>query len=247
MKINTLKNFLFVYKCPGCREPIELGNEENGVFCEECRKKWIAEQGKLCPLCHLPADECSCMPENMRDAGADALIKFCFYETDDKTVTDRLLLYIKDYRDKRVVSFVANRLAYTVKRRVKDGFDTENTVFAFLPRSRSALNKKGFDQAEMLAKECSSYLGLRAVSVFKRTGISKQQKGLSPSQRHKNAEKTILPKKNITLSGKTVILIDDVVTTGAGMSRGIKLLREMGAAKIICAAVARSEDAEKQA
>ena len=237
---NTVLNFFFPQKCPVCRTIIKLG-EEGSVMCPVCRLKWGYEKEKLCTECSLPAYLCTCMPKRMSTAGALDLLKLCFYDSNSGSAGDRLVLYMKDYRDRRVFRYVALELCAHLKKYLdKNGISTEEIVITYSPRSRSMLEKRGFDQAKHLAKECAKEMNADFVDAIRRRFFSKRQKGLSVKERQENAKHSFEIRKNIDLKRKTVILVDDVVTTGASFAACTKLLLKEGAVGVVCLAVAQS-------
>lgn len=240
MKSLTVKNFFRVFKCPICREPIKLGEEGDcGVFCSVCRAKWEIDRRKLCVSCGLSADICRCMPELMRRSGVEALVKLCFYDTDTGSPSDRLVLYLKDFRDKRVSSLPERELSVLLRKYFEqNGIEPSRVVFTYAPRSLSTLDKKGFDQAKILSLGCSKLLGSEFRNLVRRNRFSRSQKGLDSSRRVKNARGAFRIKRNAELHGETVVLIDDVVTTGATLSAVSGLLKRAGAGRIICASIA---------
>ncbi len=73
----------------------------------------------------------------------------------------------------------------------------------------------------------------------------KQQKLLHHEERRENALKSFMPKKGLSLSGKTVLLIDDICSTGSTISACAKILKAAGAKEVIGAVFARPRLAEK--
>ena len=242
MKALTVKNFFRVFKCPICREPIRLGDEGEGVFCSTCRAKWEIDKRKLCSKCGLSADLCRCMPELIKKSGAEALIKLCFYDSDSGSPADRLILYLKDYRDKRVSDLTAREISALLHKYFEqNGIEPSAAVFTYAPRSISALEKKGFDQAKILSFGCAKLLGASFAVIVKRKRFSRSQKGLDSAGRVKNARGAYFINRNVRLDGKTVVLIDDVVTTGASLLAVSELLKGAGAGQLICASIALTE------
>jgi competence protein ComFC len=107
-------------------------------------------------------------------------------------------------------------------------------VISYLPRSAKNKNKDGFDQGRELARTLSRITGIRCVSCFSRRLFVNEQKKLNSFERNLNmnsAFKLKVKRKNI--ENKTVILVDDIVTTGAGMAAGTRLLFSGGAYEVI--------------
>ena len=86
--------------------------------------------------------------------------------------------------------------------------------------------RRGFNQSEEFAKYLSEKWGVPYQSLLKRKLISHKQSRLSAKQRQENAARSFALKKEIDLSGRRILLIDDIVTTGATVSNCAKLLRE---------------------
>lgn len=210
-------------------------------MCPVCRLKWTYEKQKLCSECGLPAYLCTCMPSKMKKAGASELLKLCFYESNSGSAADRLVIYMKDYRDRRVFRYVAHELCVHLKKYLDDNsIDATNIVITFSPRSLSMLEKRGFDQARQLARACADELGAYFSDAIRRRSFSKKQKGLTVADRALNAKKSFALRKGADLTDKIVILIDDVVTTGSSFAECTRLLVSAGAHRVICLAVAKS-------
>ena len=236
----SLKNFFFVLKCPSCGESLPLGREGRGVLCEECASKWQECKQTVCSECGNVATSCRCMPPLMKKAGVHTLLKLGFYGAESTAIV-KTVLYMKDIRDKRVFSFVADELC-----RLIDSFfeeqkmDPSEAVFTFLPRGRKNLQETGFDQAEILSKLCARRYGAVFVKAVRRKMISKMQKGLGNDGRLKNARASLRAANGIDLKGRTVVLVDDVTTSGASFAVGARCLKSLGAKRVICLSVTKT-------
>ncbi|MDR0946722.1 MAG: hypothetical protein LBM87_03095 [Ruminococcus sp.] len=102
--------------------------------------------------------------------------------------------------------------------------------------------QRGFNQAEFLPNFLHQLTGLSTnYKILKHNKIPSAQHQLTAEERRHNAENSfsILNKKN--LSGKKILLCDDIITTGATISACAKLLKLMGAEFVACAAVAKTK------
>ena len=100
-------------------------------------------------------------------------------------------------------------------------------LFTYIPRSKKAVAEYGFDQSEMVLAELSSICGIEIAGLFVRKRQGKEQKKLTAEARAKNAAKGIVLAKGAEeiICGRSVILFDDIVSSGASMARATELLR----------------------
>ena len=116
----------------------------------------------------------------------------------------------------------------------------EEVLLTYLPRSFRAKRKNGTDQALMLARAISKETGIPVMPLLSRVRFGGAvQKKLSRRERIDNAKLLFTLSPKADLKGKTVILIDDLVTTGSSMAAGVRLLRQAGVTRCfgICIAV----------
>lgn len=95
---------------------------------------------------------------------------------------------------------------------------------------------RGYNQAYLIAKQMKKLKGKIALDLLKRTKRTKAQSGLSKSERQRNLRRAFECSKDV--SGLTVLLVDDVVTTGNSVNEAAKALIEKGATAVYVAAVA---------
>jgi predicted amidophosphoribosyltransferase len=84
------------------------------------------------------------------------------------------------------------------------------------------------------------HLGPRAVRALKRTRATQSQTGLPAAQRHRNVRDAFAPAwRAPNLTGTTVVLVDDVSTTGATIDACARILMQMGAREVRAVTAAR--------
>ncbi|KKQ34512.1 MAG: Phosphoribosyltransferase [Microgenomates group bacterium GW2011_GWA2_37_6] len=144
-------------------------------------------------------------------------------------------------------------------------------VLVPIPLSSKRYKKRGYNQAEILAKELSKKFGFPVFNCLIRIKETRTQVGLSKKDRKKNVEDVFaiargpvslhprptsspdaptagarrgspaLTTPRFSLEGKNVILVDDVLTTGATMSEASSILKRNGAAKVWAIAFAKEQ------
>jgi len=113
------------------------------------------------------------------------------------------------------------------------GFLLENKIefnlITFVPIHKNRLAWRGFDQSETLADYLSAQTGIPSRALLSRVRDTTPQFGLARDQRQKNVKGAFVPLEKINLSGRKILLVDDVCTTGATVSACGKVLEKMGA------------------
>jgi ComF family protein len=99
--------------------------------------------------------------------------------------------------------------------------------------------RRGFNQAELLATEVSRATGLPRLSLLRRARWMAAQAGLGSAERRRNATAafSLMPRR--TLSGRRILLVDDVFTTGATAMACARLLKQGGASYVAVLTIAR--------
>ena len=102
------------------------------------------------------------------------------------------------------------------------------------------MRKRGFNQCEYIAKELSKVHGLKCINTLKKTKETKPQKQLTKKERLENIKNSFEVIDKEIIKNKRFILIDDVLTTGATIEEGIRVLKENGAKEIKLLTIAKS-------
>lgn len=115
----------------------------------------------------------------------------------------------------------------------------KNYVLCPIPLSNARLRWRGFNQSEIIARIISNKLNLQMEAVLMRTRWTKTQKNLKQAARQKNISGCFAVTSQNAVANKSILLIDDVVTTGATLREAALTLKLAGAKDVWCLAVAR--------
>ncbi len=198
--------------CPSCAKTVTLND---GATCPVCGRK--TKSDGLCLECkaHAPAFDRAVSALVYKDGGAALVMKF-----------KRGGAYLKNY--------FADLLA--PKCRTFEGAD----AVCFIPMTAKAERKRGYNQAELLAKELARRLNLPLVRVLEKVKDTAEQKSLTKKERESNLKGCFSAHKR-DVEGKSFIVADDVMTTGATAEEAAHLLKRKGAAHVYFAAAASVE------
>ncbi len=118
----------------------------------------------------------------------------------------------------------------------------EFDIISWVPVSAKRLKKRGYDQAELLARETAKLMGREAARTLVKTVDNAPQYTLrGKEKRAANVMDVYKVADGADVKGKTVLLIDDIITTGATLSECARTLLMAGAEKIICAVLADAD------
>ena len=135
------------------------------------------------------------------------------------------------------VKQLAKSLPEIVRERIWKKLETENWLVVPVPLSKKKLRHRGYNQAEMIAGELSA--NVRADILFKKFHTKSQVEVKNKEERLANIVGSFEVRNPETIRGKKIILIDDVLTTGATMREAKKVLKQAGAKKVMGVVVAR--------
>ena len=120
-------------------------------------------------------------------------------------------------------------------------------LLTWVPISRRRRAERGFDQAEALARELGRLLGVRPVRTLKKIRHTRRQSSLrDASERRANVRNAFRVWKPEQVKGKRILLIDDIVTTGATLAECSGVLGLAGAEQVLCAVLATANFKESE-
>ena len=115
-----------------------------------------------------------------------------------------------------------------------------------IPMHHSGIRKRGYNQAELLARYLSEETGVPLRIFLRKIRKTPPQHTLSAEERAVNLKGALSLAQNATPDGLRILLVDDVVTTGSTMTAAAEILREHGAASVCAASAARTRPKREQ-
>lgn len=234
-----------VPKCVVCGDILE----KEGEICPDCLAIWKEAREARCPRCHKTAVACSCRPIFLFSTNLlrrRPMLSLIFLgRPGSKKLVDKLTRAIV-YKTKRsenrgAANFCARELSTVLLRFLyQAGENPHEWILTYPPGTRQRIRKYGFDQSRQLASKISKYTGIPWTPYFKRIGGT-MQKTLSPMARRINAERSYALRQNCAVTGKKILIIDDVITTGSTINACARLLREAGAEQVFPISIARTK------
>ena len=132
--------------------------------------------------------------------------------------------------------YIARGLGVAMAKSIDRDFFCDADFIIPVPIHKKRYKRRGFNQAELLAKYLCKELSLSNVKkptkLLKRTKYTKPMAELAPSLRKISIKDAFSLNSNINIADSTIIIVDDIYTTGATLDECAKILYENGAKKI---------------
>lgn len=223
-------------RCIGCDEPLSR-RARSSLFCADCYQKFLRDIAYGCPSCRRRIVDCRCQT---RYLNADRF--FCFLPYDggrEGNTVSRLILAGKQKHRAAVYDLLAQYLLQTAS--AQGLIEERDLLVSYIPRALPNIRRTGIDPAEELTERFLRATGLSFLPLFDRRMIGEEQKGLPYRERLSNstANYRLIPGVAHEIMGRRILLIDDVVTTGATAGACVTLLREAGASEVTVLAAAK--------
>ena len=217
-------DLLFPPECGGCGRP-------GTRWCETCQNSVKILNGIVCDVCGLPQDKpgiCSaCLASRPR---FHSLRAWAIFEDPVQSALHKL----KYRRDISMGDTLAAAMMPFVA-----GLNWTIDVVIPVPLGKQRMLERGYNQVAMIAKPLAMGLGLQySANALARRKETRSQVGLSREERHKNVHDAFQADEGV--KGKTVLIMDDVSTTGSTLSSGADALYAAGAKDVYALTVARA-------
>lgn len=200
--------------------------------CILCRNILSKNETDLCHSCRINAPEFSSAKNNIPFVAGWTAV--WYYRDNVKSSIHRY-----KFRNARSYAEAYGRFLALRIQQMPVEFD----YITWVPVSFRRRFQRGYDQVELLAKAVSKELGLPLCPALKKARHTRTQSGLhDASQRKANVLGAYQVLPSCEIAGKTVLLLDDVITTGATASECAKVLQAAGAKEIYCGAIASAHN-----
>ncbi len=201
---------------------------EGATLCDACSILNIIPFGSRCWQCEtLTTNGAACA--KCRHAGSPG---FIWVVTDYKDVAKDLIQKYKFGQERVAANSIADIMAQTfLTYNSDDSIKDHNYLIVPIPTATSRIRERGFDHSALLARHLSKKLGSKSIHALKRIGQTRQV-GAKRKQRIEQAQNSYRVVKSGAVTGRNILLIDDVITTGATLQAARAQLRQAGAAKV---------------
>lgn len=201
--------------------------------CVLCRKILEPDETDLCHRCRVELPE---FPHSrVKLTFLDSWTSVWYYEGNVRTS----ILRYKFHGARHYASAYGRVLAMRLLREYPEGFD----VLTWIPISPIRRLKRGYDQVELLAEAVGLELGMEPVRTLRKVRDNPPQSGITGvAQRRANVlgvYRTVDPEQ---FRDKRVLMLDDIITTGATASEAARMLLTAGAKEVHCGTIAAARN-----
>ena len=224
--INGLFDFFIPRYCPSCKKKLEL---EEDCICDECLSS--IER----------ADSARLNSEYQRKFASTKIISgFTSLYVFEKDKALQLFIHSIKYNKHFLnAKYLGKLIGENLEEQIQNwGIDY------ILPVPLHSLRKadRGFNQSKYIAIGMGKELGINVKNnIIRRTKYTETQTNLTMKEREENISKAFQAKQERLIEGKTFLLVDDVITTGATIRECGKVLLERGAARVYSCSAAIAE------
>lgn len=243
----SLFSVLFPSDCRICGEP--LLNISRLPVCPDCLKSIVPIRGKVCSICGER------VLSNYAEAGDDGLLRcpVCgrvnrpfaravAYGSYDGAL--RELVHLLKYKGVRPAAFALGRMLAQAVTILQSSFTQNPVLLIPVPLYRGKRHQRGFNQAELIARCALKFLhGSQlklSTDILVRTRDTHSPIGLTSHQRRENLRGAFAVTRAEEVTGREILLVDDVYTTGTTVTECAKVLRRAGTAEVWVSTVART-------
>jgi ComF family protein len=229
-------NFLYPEHCKLCGQ--DRATPAQGYVCDSCRSAVKFLEPPFCERCGLPFEgaltssfECG----NCKD------LKLHFHSARSAVAaTEKILEVIHRYKYNHSLWFEPFLAGLLIER--AQPILAKETFHAIVPvpLHSARLREREFNQAERLSRRLSQATAIPVeTSLVRRVLPTRTQTLLSREERLANVRRAFAAREGVDLTGRSLVLVDDVMTTGATTSACARVLRQAGAEKVCVWTVAR--------
>ena len=203
--------------------------------CVLCRKLLTDMETDLCGNCRIHSPEWENTKRKLQFL--DSFAAVWYYEGSIR----RSLLRYKFYGKRGYASAYGRLLAMEILKEHPEGFD----ILTYIPISRLRRLRRGYDQVELLAEAVGQELGMQPMSTLKKIRHNRPQSGIAGQAKRRanvlGVYRAVCPQE---VQGKRVLLLDDIITTGATAGECARVLLTAGAKEVHCGVIAAASNHE---
>lgn len=236
---------LYPPRCPGCR--VRITPEERDDYegwCAPCAGTVFVLDGPGCSVCAAPRPT----QYGRVNPGIDSLCPRCSERRPSFERADSLYEYVGAVAD--AIQYVKYAPAPWPLRILEAPFSRwlvarirslDQPLLTTVPMHRRDLARRGFHPIELLLHRASGrHPSLETTRLLAKTRYTPPQAGLTLGERLRNVRGSFSVTSTARVSGQTIVLVDDVITTGATADATAKALLDAGASRVLVFTLARA-------
>lgn len=225
---NLVLDTLFPIVCLGCQQ-------EGQFLCLPCQDKLQQVSHQVCIRCRGPSANGMTHSACKEQALPEGLISVFEYAD---PLLDQAIIFGKYKFLPNIYQTLGKLLIkYLVRHDYHEIFS--EPMLCPIPLAKARLRWRGFNQSVIIAEALSNYFSWPITNVLQRTKPTKTQKDLNKKQRQINVAQSFRITDVSAIANHNIILVDDVITTGATALEAAKVLKSAGAQSLWIVTLAR--------
>ena len=243
--LQTTLDWIYPPRCMSCRNPLPLQNMRGRSLwlCAHCENLFLPIEGPRCTVCSVP------VKPGARVCPSCSGRAFYFENNRAAFIYEDLIrdmIHEIKFRKRRHVAQGLGRLWAGVIAKDIPAY----AILVPLPMHPKKRRERGFDQAEVMAAAIAETTGIKLIKALERIQDTPPQSGLHPQQRAENVRGAFRVPHGVNITGESIMLIDDIYTTGASLNECARVLKAGGAedvfAMTLAIAQSKSSDSTSQ-
>lgn len=211
---NSFLNLFYPLHCLGCARPLEADNEFH--VCDNC----------------ISSINGNAMPPFELDDIAVKAYSAAIYDSHLKE-----LIHKFKYKGKTVLGRIFSKLMLDY---IRDNPEIANAdIITVVPLHRERLKQREYNQSLIIARGIAKELSIPIMNIMDKPLKTRYQNELMKSERMENLKGAFAIRHEANIKGRNILLIDDVMTTGATLNECAKIILKNGAKNVTCYTLAR--------